>query len=147
MSSPRTKEAGASRARRIVAGSVAAFVLACLPGAALSGLASAEDQLKENKQELRETRDKVRVRSKRIRALQKHMNGLATRISRSQSDILAAEQRIEKLARRMTIQRIARFVEDDVFRKLHRQILVRHRHDSAGVAMDDRDRTTPIALA
>ena len=88
MSSPRTKEAGASRARRIVAGSVAAFVLACLPGATLSGLASAEDQLKENKQELRETRDKVRVRSKRIRALQKHMNGLATRISRSQSDIL-----------------------------------------------------------
>jgi murein DD-endopeptidase MepM/ murein hydrolase activator NlpD len=106
MSSPRTKEAGASRARRIVAGSLAALVLACLPGATLSGLASAEDQLKENKQELRETRDKVRVRSKRIRALQKHMNGLATRISRSQSDILATEQRIEKLARRMTIQRV-----------------------------------------
>ena len=99
MSSPRTKEVGASRARRIVAGSVAAFVLACLPGATLSGLASAEDQLKENKQELSETRDKVRTRSKRIRALQKHMNGLATRISRSQSDILAAEQRIEMLAR------------------------------------------------
>ena len=34
------------------------------------------------------------------------MNGLATRISRSQSDILAAEQRIEKLARRMMIQRV-----------------------------------------
>jgi len=106
MSSPRTKEVGASRARRIVAGSVAAFVLACLPGATLTGLASAEDQLRENKQELRETRDKVRTRSKRIRALQKHMNGLATRISRSQSDIVAAEQRIEKLARRMMIQRV-----------------------------------------
>lgn len=106
MSSPRTKEAGASRARRIVAGSVAAFVLACLPAVALLGLASAEDQLKENKQELRETRDKVRARLKRIRALQRHMNGLATRISRSQSEIVAAEQRIEKLARQMMIQRV-----------------------------------------
>lgn len=106
MSSPRTIEAGASRARRIVAEIVAALLLACLPGVAISGLASADDALKENKQELHATKDKVRARSKRIRVLQQRMNGLATRISRSQSDISAAEGRIDKLERRMMMQRV-----------------------------------------
>ncbi len=106
MSSPRTTRAGASRARRIVAGSLAAFVLACLPGVAISGLASADDQLKQNKQELHDTKDKVRARLRQIRRLQRHMNGLATRISRSQSEIAGAEQRIEKLQRQMVIMRV-----------------------------------------
>ena len=106
MSSPRTPRGGASRARRIVAASVAAFVLACLPGVAFSGLASADDQLKESKQELHATKDKVRAQLKKIRKLQKRMNGLATRISKSQSDIVAAEERIDKLEREMTILRV-----------------------------------------
>ena len=35
----------------------------------------------------------------------------------------------------------------DVVRQLHRQVLHRHRHDAAGLAMDDRDRAAPVALA
>jgi murein DD-endopeptidase MepM/ murein hydrolase activator NlpD len=101
MSSPRTIEAGASRASRIVAGIIAAFLLACLPGVAISGLASAEDHLKESKQELHATKDKMRARLKKIRNLQRHMNALATRISRSEREILQTEARIDKLARQM----------------------------------------------
>ena len=44
------------------------------------------------------------------------------------------------------IERIARPVERDVLRQRHRQILFRHRHHAAFFAMDDRDRTAPIAL-
>lgn len=106
MSSPRTTRTGASRARRIVAGSLAAFVLACLPGVAISTLASADDELKQAKHELHDTKDKVRARQKQIRTLQRHMNRLATRISKSQSDIVGAEERIRKLERRMMIQRV-----------------------------------------
>ena len=105
MSSPRTTRTGTSRARRIVAASVAALVLACLSGAA-SGSASADDQLKQSKQELHATKDKVRAQLRKIRTLQRRMNGLATRISKSQSDIVAAEERIDKLEREMTILRV-----------------------------------------
>ena len=34
-----------------------------------------------------------------------------------------------------------------VVRQRHRQVLGRHRHDAAGLAMDDRDRAAPVALA
>ena len=105
MSSPRTTRTGTSRARRIVAASVAALVLACLSGAA-SGSASADDQLKQSKQELHATKDKVRAQLRKIRTLQRRMNGLATRISKSQSDIVAAEERVDKLERQMTILRV-----------------------------------------
>ena len=48
---------------------------------------------------------------------------------------------------RMTIERIAGLIEAHVLGQLDRQILDRDRHDSAGRAMDDRDRAAPIALA
>ena len=46
----------------------------------------------------------------------------------------------------MTIERIARHVEAHILRQLHRQILLRHRHDAACLAMDHRDGAAPIAL-
>src|SRR4029453_5845599 len=106
MASPRTTRAGVPRAHRIVAGSVAAFVLACLPGVALSSFASTDDQLKESKQELHHTKDKVRVQLRRIRKLQRRMNGLATRIAKTQSDLVAAEERADKLDGRILIMRV-----------------------------------------
>jgi murein DD-endopeptidase MepM/ murein hydrolase activator NlpD len=106
MAGPRTTRGAVPRARRIVAGSVAAFVLACLPGVALSSSATTDDQLKESKQELHHTKDKVRTQQRRIRKLQRRMNGLATRISKTESDIVAAEQRVDKLERRMLIMRV-----------------------------------------
>ncbi|HET9249481.1 MAG TPA: peptidoglycan DD-metalloendopeptidase family protein [Actinomycetota bacterium] len=89
-----------------MAGSVAAFVLACLPIVAVSSGASAEDELKENKQELHQTKDKIRSQLQKIRKLQRHMNGLATRISRAQSEIVIVERRIDKLEREITILRV-----------------------------------------
>ena len=106
MAGPRTTRGAVSRAHRIVAGSVAAFVLACLPGVALSSSATTDDQLKESKQELHHTKDKVRTQLRRIRKLQRRMNGLATRISKTESDIVAAEQRVDKLERRMLIMQV-----------------------------------------
>ena len=106
MASPRTTRGAVPRAHRIVASSVAAFVLACVPGVALSSLASTDDQLKESKQELHHTKDKVRTQQRRIRKLQRRMNGLATRISKTQSDIVAAESRVDKLERRIMIMRV-----------------------------------------
>ena len=47
----------------------------------------------------------------------------------------------------MVVERIAGLVEVDVVRQLHRQVLVRHRHDAAVLAMDHRDRAAPVALA
>ncbi len=47
----------------------------------------------------------------------------------------------------MAVERIARLVEGDVLRQRHRQILFRHRHGAALLAVDDRDRAAPIALA
>ncbi len=48
---------------------------------------------------------------------------------------------------RMAVERIARLVEVDDRGQLHRQVLHRHRHDAAFLAVDDRDRASPIALA
>lgn len=110
MSSPQSIEAGASRARRIVAGFLAALVLTCLPTIGLSRLAAADDQptasqagdqLKESKQELHATKDEMRARLKKIRKLQRHMNVLATRISRTQREIFRLETNIDKLGRKM----------------------------------------------
>jgi murein DD-endopeptidase MepM/ murein hydrolase activator NlpD len=106
MAGPRTTRGAVPRAHRIVAGSVAAFVLACLPGVALSSSTPTDDQLKESKQELHNTKDKVRAQQRKIRKLQRRMNALATRISKTQSDIVAAEQRIDKLEKRILIMRV-----------------------------------------
>ena len=48
---------------------------------------------------------------------------------------------------RVTQQRIAGLVEGDVLGEGDRQLVFRHGHDAAGLAVDDRDRATPIALA
>ena len=106
MASPRTTRGAVPRAHRIVASSVAAFVLAFLPGVALSSFAATDDRLKESKQELHQTKEKVRAQQRKIRKLQRRMNGLATRISKTESDIAAAEQRVDKLERRMLIMRV-----------------------------------------
>ena len=47
----------------------------------------------------------------------------------------------------MTVERIAGLIEGHVLGQLDRQIRDRDRHDSARLAMDDRDRATPVALA
>ena len=51
------------------------------------------------------------------------------------------------LPRRMAVERIARPVEGDVVRQFYGQVLLRHRHDTALVAMDRRNRATPVTLA
>ncbi len=48
---------------------------------------------------------------------------------------------------RMAVERVARLVEIDILGQLDRQVLFRHRHDAALLAMDRRDRTAPVALA
>ena len=48
---------------------------------------------------------------------------------------------------RMAVERIAGLIEAHVLRQPDRQILGRDRHGAAGLAMDDRDRAAPIALA
>jgi murein DD-endopeptidase MepM/ murein hydrolase activator NlpD len=103
MSSPRTIEAGASRARSLAVAVVAAMVLACVPLVAISGLATAEDELKEAKHELHAAKDKVRARTKRIRVLQHQMDRLATHISRAQSELFEAERRIDTLERKIIV--------------------------------------------
>ena len=60
---------------------------------------------------------------------------------------LAALRTGDVLPGRMMVERIARPVEGDVVGQLHRQVFRRHRHDAARLAMDDRDRAAPIALA
>ena len=47
----------------------------------------------------------------------------------------------------MAVERVAGVVEIDVLRQLYGQVVLGHRHDAAIGAMDDRDRTAPIALA
>lgn len=47
----------------------------------------------------------------------------------------------------MTVERIAGLVESDVVWQLDRQVRLRHCHDTAIIAMDDRDRAAPITLA
>ena len=48
---------------------------------------------------------------------------------------------------RMAVERVARRVEGHVVGQLDRQILFRNRHDAVDLAMDDRDRAAPVALA
>ena len=48
---------------------------------------------------------------------------------------------------RVTVERIARLVEGDILRQRHRQVFRRHGHDTAFLAVNDRDRATPVALA
>ena len=52
----------------------------------------------------------------------------------------------DMLPGRMAVERIARHVEAHVVGKLHRQVLLGHRHDPACLAVDHRDGTAPIAL-
>ena len=47
----------------------------------------------------------------------------------------------------MVVERVAGLVEGGVFRQLHREIRIGHRHDAAFLAMNHRDRATPITLA
>src|SRR6516164_705041 len=47
----------------------------------------------------------------------------------------------------MTVERIAGPVEVDVLGQGHRQIGFRYRYDPAGIAVNDRDRAAPVALA
>ena len=48
---------------------------------------------------------------------------------------------------RVAVERVAGLVEGGVGRQLDGEVLVRHRHDAAGLAVDDGDRTAPVALA
>ena len=59
----------------------------------------------------------------------------------------AASRTGDMLPGGMMGQGIARFVEGDVLGQGDRQIVRRHRYHAAGLAMNDGDRTAPIALA
>src|SRR6185437_14117648 len=61
--------------------------------------------------------------------------------------LAAALRTRDVLPGRMPVERIARFVEGDVVRQPDRQILFRHGNDAARLAVDDRDRATPVSLA
>ena len=104
MSSPRTLEAGASRARRSLGVVLAALLLACLSATGHAQLASADDELKQAKKELRETRERVRERNAKIRTLQRRMNRLATRIARTEARVIETERRLDRLEREMAEQ-------------------------------------------
>ena len=98
MSGPRFVEARPSRARKVVAVTAAALLLACVPvlvGSSRS--AFAEDELKENKQALHETKDRIRARNQRLKMNQRQMNQLATRIARTESKLIKAQRRIDNL--------------------------------------------------
>ncbi len=45
------------------------------------------------------------------------------------------------------VERITGPVERDILGQHHRQVLFRHRHDTACRAVDHRNRATPVALA
>ena len=47
----------------------------------------------------------------------------------------------------MPIERIAGDIKGDVVRQADRKVLLRHRYDAAGFAVDHRDRAAPVALA
>ena len=47
----------------------------------------------------------------------------------------------------MAVQRIARLIEGHVIGQDDRQVGGRHRDGSAGIAMNDRNRTAPVTLA
>jgi murein DD-endopeptidase MepM/ murein hydrolase activator NlpD len=97
MSSPRHIEAGAPRARRIAVAFVTAFLLACLSGVMVSGLAVADDAVQQTKHELRQAKERVRERRAKVRELQHHLNVLATRISKTEKDIGMTEAHIADL--------------------------------------------------
>ncbi len=60
--------------------------------------------------------------------------------------VAAAMRAFDVLPRRMAFQGIAGHVEGDVLGQGDGQLVVRHRHDATRRAVDDRDRTAPIAL-
>ena len=60
--------------------------------------------------------------------------------------VLAADRAGNVLPCRVVRQRVARRIERHILGKLDRKIGLRHRHHAAVVAMDDRDRTAPVAL-
>ena len=53
----------------------------------------------------------------------------------------------DMLPGRVAVERIARPVELDILGQDDRQILLRHRHDAARLAMDGGDRAAPVTLA
>ncbi len=59
----------------------------------------------------------------------------------------AASRTSDVLPGRVTGQRIAGAGQLDILRQGHRQLGARHRHDAAALAVDDRDRAAPVALA
>ena len=48
---------------------------------------------------------------------------------------------------RMAVERVAGLVEAHILRQHHRQLGLRHGEHATSLAVDDRDRTTPVALA
>ena len=48
--------------------------------------------------------------------------------------------------RGVLVERVAGAVGDQVLGQDDRQVLLGHRHDAAGLAVDDRDRRAPVAL-
>lgn len=76
----------------------AALLLAGVPVFADSSRSAfAGDELKENKQALRETKDRIRARNQRLKMNQRQMNQLATRIARTESELIKAQRRIGNL--------------------------------------------------
>ena len=51
------------------------------------------------------------------------------------------------LPRRMVVERVTGPLEGDVVGQLDRQLVLRHRHDAAGLAAHHRDGAAPVALA
>ena len=60
--------------------------------------------------------------------------------------ILAAAGAGHMSPRGMTVERVARLVEADVIGQTDWKILLRDRHDAAIIAVNDRDRATPVTL-
>ncbi len=91
-----------TRQRNTVVAIVLALLLVWAPILVGSGRpASAEDDLKETKQELREAKARIRARNQRLKMNQRVMNQLATRIARTEAKLVEAEFRIEKLGKQM----------------------------------------------
>ena len=65
---------------------------------------------------------------------------------RSRAGRLAAGGAVDRFPRRVPLQRIARLVEADIVGQADRQVLFLLRHHAAIGAVDDRNRTAPIAL-
>jgi septal ring factor EnvC (AmiA/AmiB activator) len=104
MSCPQTLARGASRARRSLAATLAALLLACLSGIAPADPASADGELKQAKRELRQTREQVRERTTKIHASAR-MDRLATRIARTEARVIETERHLDRLEREMIARR------------------------------------------